>query len=513
MASNPSGSAISGARADVINHKRRRTSARSRRPSTTMLVSPDPSEDNPYESRRHLAVESDHEDEGIAIQASSKAAGQSVAPYLQKYVPQTYNPVGGHLSISKSPMTANANTKYCNRHRPDIKCRRQADEPTMDQLQNELATLSNSDKQGITHMWSLFSAAPARQRNLMLQGILNVCCYPQLSFISSSVRDLIKIDFISLLPTELAFKIFCYLDTTSLCKAAQVSRRWRTVADDDVVWHRMCEQHIDRKCTKCGWGLPLLERKRLRTEKRLIQLRASGRGLNEWSPEITPVPSSRPQSRGSIPQANVKRPRDEDPDIFSEPTAKKRCTDLLSSLSSKSEESSLQKQPWKDVYKARFKVGTNWKHGRCNVKILRGHQNGVMCLQFTENTLATGSYDTTIKIWDLSTGNEERTLTGHTSGVRCLQFDDVRLISGALDGTIRMWVSRRALSLITGSVPNRTRIGAQANASVYLSRPWVGLYLSTLVPSILYAAVWMGVSEYGTPAKRLPSLYEAIPIS
>lgn len=180
MASN---SSILPSRDDAITHKRRRTSTRSRRPSTTMLVSPDPSEDNLFE-RRHLAVES--EDEEIAIQTNSKAAGQSVTPYLQKYVPQTYNPVGGQ--ISRSPMTSKANTKYCNRHRPDIKCRRQADEPTMEQLQNEMATLSNSDQQGITHMWSLFSAAPAKQRKLMLQGILNVCCYPQLSYISSSIR-------------------------------------------------------------------------------------------------------------------------------------------------------------------------------------------------------------------------------------------------------------------------------------------------------------------------------------
>ena len=64
-------------------------------------------------------------------------------------------------------------------------------------------------------MWSLFSAAPSKHRNLMLQGILAQCRFPQLSFISSSVRNLIKIDFLAALPTELGFKILCYLDTTS----------------------------------------------------------------------------------------------------------------------------------------------------------------------------------------------------------------------------------------------------------------------------------------------------------
>lgn len=96
-------------------------------------------------------------------------------------------------------------------------------------------------------------------------------------------------------------------------------------------------------------------------------------------------------------------------------------------------------RPWKEVYKARFKVGTNWKYGRCSTKIFRGHRNGVMCLQFDGNTLATGSYDSTIKIWDIETGECLRTLRGHTSGIRALQFDDTKLISGSLDKTLRVW--------------------------------------------------------------------------
>jgi len=304
----------------------------------------------------------------------------------------------------------------------------------MEQLQNELATLANSDQQGIAHVWSLFSAAPSKQRNLMLRGILSVCCYPQLSFISSSIRDLIKIDFISMLPPELAFRILCYLDTTSLCKAAQVCRRWRTLADDDVVWHKMCEQHIDRKCTKCGWGLPLLERKRLRTEKRQLQLRASGRGLSETGTSVSAIRDDKDyESAGTN---GMKRPR-KDHNLTSDSPSKKVCTRPLHT--DKSWTPTLTTRPWKEVYKARFKVGTNWKHGRCLVKVLKGHRNGVMCLQFSDNVLVTGSYDTTIKIWDIENGKEIRTLTGHTSGVRCLQFDDMRLCSGSLDKTVKMW--------------------------------------------------------------------------
>jgi F-box/WD-40 domain protein MET30 len=224
------------------------------------------------------------EEQSISLSSTSKQAEQTVAPFLTEHIPSQYNPVGPPRSAlpqteQDTPVEANS-SKFCYKHRPDLKCRRQANEPSMDQLQNELASLSQSDQQAISHVWSLFSAAPAKHRNLMLQGVLAQCCFPQLSYVAASVRDLIKIDFLAALPAELSFKILCYLDTTSLCKASQVSQRWRTLADDDVVWHKMCEQHIDRTCTKCGWGLPLLERKRLRIEKRQIQLRATGRGFN-----------------------------------------------------------------------------------------------------------------------------------------------------------------------------------------------------------------------------------------
>jgi len=270
----------------------------------------------------------------------------------------------------------------------------------------------------------------------MLQGILAQCCFPQLSYLSANVRELIRIDFVSALPSEVAFKILCFLDTTSLCKAAQVSRKWRQLADDDVVWHRMCEQHIDRKCIKCGWGLPLLDRKRLRESKRQIQLRASGRGLNEWSPVITPV-ADHPEDE---------KQKSENGDHLDLPEIEKSSDGRLSPVASRrpllgSTESEYfrKTRPWKDVYKDRFRVGTNWKYGRCSIKILKGHSNGVMALQFYDNILATGSYDSTIKIWDMNTGKELRTLRGHTMGIRCLQFDDTKLISGSLDRTLKIW--------------------------------------------------------------------------
>jgi F-box/WD-40 domain protein MET30 len=363
----------------------------------------------------------------------AELAKQNVAPFLAKYHPRQYAPLRSEDGTTSVPRTVNAG--YCYRHQPDSKCSRQADEQSMHQLQRELETLPQDDQQGIAHVWSLFSAAPAKQRKLMLQGILAQCCFPQLSFISASVRELIRIDFLSALPPELSFKILRYLDTASLCRAAQVSHRWKALADDDVVWHRMCEQHIRRKCNKCGWGLPLLDRKRLREAKREIELRATNWG-NQPSNNI---PDGAPNGTCSVVELPTSGKRKLDVDDQGCAMIKRHCISPAYKPEPDDEYFKTRYRPWKDVYRDRFVVGMNWKHRRCSVKVFRGHTDSVMCLQFEDNILMTGSYDATVKIWDMETGEELRTLRGHTAGVRCLQFDDTKLITGSLDRTIKVW--------------------------------------------------------------------------
>lgn len=309
-------------------------------------------------------------------------------------------------------------------------------------LLQELEKLPQADQQAITHVWSLFSAAPSKHRELMIQGILSSSCFPQLSLVSREVHAQLKIDFISALPNEISYKILSYLDTVSLCKAAQVSRQWRTLADDDAVWHRMCEQHIDRKCTKCGWGLPLLERNRLRNWTRRRQLAAAS--APEVSTSLVPaLPLSLPRPNSPKIAGSPKRSADDDE---TDASSKRRCVSRVSS----SEEAVEKKRPWKDVYRDRWQIGVNWKLMRYSLKTFKGHSNGVTCLQiWDDTTLATGSYDNTIKIWDLESGQEIRTLEGHTRGIRSLQMDEQKLVSASLDGTVKFWNWRTGQLLST----------------------------------------------------------------
>jgi F-box/WD-40 domain protein MET30 len=235
---------------------------------------------------------------------------------------------------------------------------------------------------------------------------------------------------VSALPAEISYKVLSYLDAISLCKAAQVSRKWREMADDDIVWMKICQQHIDRKCTKCGWGLPLLERRRLRAGLRAAN---AAEEVARTSPiQPTSVPGYITEDDVNAPSApTLKRSLDDTdiPDDVRPSSAKRSCSASLA----------LTKRPWKTVYSERCKVEQNWRHARYTVKVLRGHKDGVMCLQASDNMLATGSYDSTIRIWDLETLEPIKTLTGHTRGVTSLQFDSGKLISASMDGTLRIW--------------------------------------------------------------------------
>lgn len=103
------------------------------------------------------------------------------------------------------------------------------------------------------------------------------------------------------------------------------------------------------------------------------------------------------------------------------------------------EPDALYTPPWKEVYKESFMIDLNWRHERYKMTILNGHTDSVMCLQIHGIFLVTGSYDRSIKLWNLDSGTLVRTFLGHTAGVRALRFDGNKIVSGSLDRTIKIW--------------------------------------------------------------------------
>ncbi|KAG7662438.1 sconB [[Candida] subhashii] len=364
-----------------------------------MSTSSEVTSPSPIDNKYTTSTTNNNNDNHPQTQSTVSSSEQSVVtPFLVK-----------HISDQNQIPRDNFH-KYCYRHNPDVTCNKLTDEVKMKHIQNQLEKLPRRDQEAISHVWSIFCAAPMHHRELILQGLLSQCCFPQLSFLSQEISSLIRIDFISALPQEISLKILCYLDCNSLCNAAQVSKKWKSLADDDRVWHHMCEQHIDRKCPNCGWGLPLMHMKRAR----------------EMYDEDDLKPAKR---RYSVVADDDDAAADSNKRIKSESTSPK-TTKVVPVV---------RKRPWKAVYSERFKLEKNWRKGIYTVKQFVGHTDGVTCLQFNRKYLMTGSYDTTVKIWRVDTGECLKTLTGHTKGVRSLVFDNQKLITGGLDSTIKVW--------------------------------------------------------------------------
>jgi WD40 repeat protein len=83
-----------------------------------------------------------------------------------------------------------------------------------------------------------------------------------------------------------------------------------------------------------------------------------------------------------------------------------------------------------------------------NTAILKGHTDWVRSVAFSPDgkTLASGSWDETIRLWDVKTGKNTATLKGHAGKVESVAFspDGQTLASGNWEKTIKLWTMPHA---------------------------------------------------------------------
>jgi F-box and WD-40 domain protein CDC4 len=74
-------------------------------------------------------------------------------------------------------------------------------------------------------------------------------------------------------------------------------------------------------------------------------------------------------------------------------------------------------------------------------RTLAGHTNSVRAIAAHGNTLASGSYDGTVRVWRISTGEQRYVLTGHAQKVYSVALDPARnrCVSGSMDSNVKIW--------------------------------------------------------------------------
>ncbi|KAI9322726.1 WD40-repeat-containing domain protein [Dichotomocladium elegans] len=141
------------------------------------------------------------------------------------------------------------------------------------------------------------------------------------------ITPLLHRDFISQLPNELALRILGFLDALSLARVATISRHWKEVSSDQVLWRRLFQSEgwgydqdaMDRylahsPATLASRSTPLvssLVKRRItatsRSSDESLSTSTSSSSNDPLRPTLAPIPLSRTAPRPS-PPSNSSRP-------------------------------------------------------------------------------------------------------------------------------------------------------------------------------------------------------------
>jgi serine/threonine protein kinase len=138
--------------------------------------------------------------------------------------------------------------------------------------------------------------------------------------------------------------------------------------------------------------------------------------------------------------------------------------------------------------------------------LLQGHENAVQALAVDPagRWLASGSADSTVKLWNLETREVRRTLRGRGDFISSLSFtpDGSTLAAGSLDGSIRLWsaTTGRGLRTLNNHSARVTSIAFTPNGEVLASAAEDG---SIRLRGLKRSRIYGGLKDPGPGAKML----------
>ncbi|CAJ0830181.1 10799_t:CDS:10 [Entrophospora sp. SA101] len=117
---------------------------------------------------------------------------------------------------------------------------------------------------------------------------------------------------------------------------------------------------------------------------------------------------------------------------------KKHCTsaDFLSDIPKSFKHNTLATDYYFQLYRHNVLVEQNWENFHFTQNVFQAHKEGITCISGSEDLFYTGSFDKSIKIWQLPSKKPLSTLDYHSEAVQCLALGKSILVSGSWDKTI-----------------------------------------------------------------------------
>ena len=333
----------------------------------------------------------------------------------------------------------------------------------------------------IPTMLDSFEAMPSEMKTYVMYQLLRRCPKPALQFVADVVSPALKCDFLSLLPIELSLNIIKYIDVKTLCRAAQVSKRWRHLVDsNENAWKQLFDKdgyvlpegEVQRAIRE-GWGWQYGQDNLERDISTSMALRSD----SEWSTTSGPsfdlktnnskaveaafhTPQGRrPKRKAAAKTSSRKQQKKKEvllmtPDrlvgdawmnqlsVVEGPYAAATAAALAVPYPNVGLPSLKNLHLYKSIYQRHHLIQKSWMQDDIKPRHIafRAHQRHVVtCLQFDTDKILTGSDDTNINVYDTQTGALRARLQGHEGGVWALQYEGNVLVSGSTDRSVRVW--------------------------------------------------------------------------
>lgn len=260
--------------------------------------------------------------------------------------------------------------------------------------------------------------------------------------------SIFKIDFISQLPPELSVQVFAYLDASQLATASRVSPLWYSMAHDSAVWR---ESFLREKTSTyatslpvqpgTGFGVPALRpgndwqkiyRARHELEKRWkIGTQARAVYLNGHTDSIYCLQFDENKI--------ITGSRDKTVRIWDMHTL--QCRLVIGPPEAVSKTSMLFDADGKPVHYASAPDNERTHPSvPVTVSFPVHHKQSILCLQYDDSILVTGSSDSTCIVYNVRSGYRPvRRLQFHTAAVLDLAFDNKHIVTCSKDHSICVW--------------------------------------------------------------------------